>query len=177
MDNGKEKCAELEAWFRTQGGNLHPNISITSSALANCTHSSSGVHFCANGLIQPGEELASAPASITLSYLNALADDKYPIFQQQRHRFKVEAIGFWYLMIQYANRNQSFWKPYLDALPCPDSDLTQPLFFEDQDDIAYLGGTDAWYTAEARKEVYQQYYRDGLQILKEAGIDVEPYTW
>ena len=164
-----DTCSKLQSWFLEQGGRLHPNIKIEPTANGNGFH--------ATGPIQPGEELAHAPHSITLSYLNALVDEEYRVFKQQRHHFKVEAIGFWYLMAQYTNRERSFWKPYLDALPSPESDLTQPLFFEDPEDLAFLAGTDAWYTAQARKAVYEQYYETGLQILKDAGINVEPYTW
>jgi hypothetical protein len=163
-----ETCAALESWFLRQGGHLHPNIKIQPTANGNGFH--------ATGPVQPGEELAHAPQSVTLSYLNALVDDDYPVFKQQRHQFKVEAIGFWYLIAQYL-QEQSFWKPYLDALPSPESDLTQPLFFEDAEDASFLADTDAWYTAEARREVYVRYYESGLQILQDAGINVEPYTW
>ena len=119
----------------------------------------------------------SAPNSITLSYLNALVDDAYPFFQQHRSQLKIEAIGFFYLMVQYANRGTSFWKPYFDALPTPNSSFSQPLFFEDAEDIAWLEGTDVRHTIIARREVYKKYYHDGIAVLEQCGIDVEPYTW
>ena len=136
-----------------------------------------GVHYRTVAAIATSSTLASAPHSITLSYLNALVDDAFPVFRQQRHRFKVEAIGFFYLMTQYVNLEHSFWKPYLETIPGPQDEFTQPMFFEDTDDILWLEGTDVWYTITARKEVYKQYYQDGIAVLKEAGIDVQPYTW
>ncbi|KAK3709717.1 hypothetical protein LTR37_010744 [Vermiconidia calcicola] len=114
---------------------------------------------------------------MALSYLNALVDDAFPVFKQQRHRFKVEAIGFFYLMAQYINREQSFWKPYLDTLPSPDQELTEALFFEHEEDVAWLEDTDVWRTVSARAEVYEKYHRDGIEVLQEAGIDTQPYTW
>lgn len=80
-------------------------------------------------------------------------------------------------MIQYINRNNSFWKPYLDTLPTPEDDLTQPLFFHTPDDRAWLEGTDVWHTVSARKEIYERYYQDGIAILANAGVDTQPYTW
>ena len=167
------ETTSLESWFRSHGGYLHPNIRILQAS----PDSSSGIHYRATGPVPPGATFTHAPHSLALSYLDALVDDTFPVFQQQRHRFKVEAIGFWYLMTQYGNRESSFWRPYLETLPAPGSDFTQPLFFEDPEDVKWLEGTDVWHTALARKEVYEQYYQDGLVVLREAGVDVEPYTW
>ena len=163
----------LESWFRSHGGYLHRNIRILQAP----SDSSSGIHYHATGPIPPGTTFAHAPHSLALSYLNALVDDTFPVFAQQRHRFKVEAIGFWYLMVQYVNLERSFWRPYLKTLPAPDSEFTRPLFFEAPGDVAWLEVTDVWHTALARKKVYEQYYNDGIAVLREAGIDGQPYTW
>ena len=160
----------LETWFRSHGGYLHPKISIQED-------SSRDVHYRATACIPPGTAIASAPHSLTLSYLNALIDDAFPVFKQQRHRFNVEALGFFYLMTQHLQRRNSFWKPYLDTLPSPDEEFTQPLFFDNAEDIAWLDGTDVWHTATARKKVYEACYRNGITVLKQGGVDVEPYTW
>jgi hypothetical protein len=160
----------LDAWLKKHGGYLHPEIRILHS-------SDAGVHTRASDSIPPANLLASVPHSLTLSYLNALVDDDFPGFGMQRAKFKVEAIGFFYLMAQYINRERSFWQPYLDSLPGPDSELMQPFFFEDQEDISWLQDTDVWHTITAKKEIYDKYYRDGIAVLKEAGIDVAPYTW
>ena len=170
------QTSALESWFKANGGYVHANIRILKASPDSCD-ASSGIHYRAVGPIEPGTTLASAPDSIALSYLNALVDDAFPVFRQHRHRFKVEAIGFWYLMTQYVNRERSFWKPYLRTLPRPDSELTQPLFFEDPEDIQWLAGTDVWHTNLARRKIYEQYYSHGAAILKESGIDIEPYTW
>lgn len=160
----------LESWLRSNGAYIHPQVSIHQDA-------TSGVHLRATGDIAPASLLGSAPHSLALSYLNAVVDDDFPVFKQHRHRFKIEAIGFFYLIAQYINRGRSFWKPYLDTLPNPDGELTQPLFFEDENDVAWLDGTDVWHTVAARKDVYGGYYADGIAGLKEAGTDTQPYTW
>ena len=167
----------LETWLRSHGAYLHPNTRIVKD-------SDRGIHRQATAPIPPGTTIASAPHSLALSPLNALIDDAFPVFRQQRHRFKVEAMGFFYLIAQYIHRNnspggpsESFWKPYLDALPGPDMEFSQPLFFEEAEEVVWLEGTDVWHTNLARKEVYQKYYRDGLAVIEQAGIDTEPYTW
>lgn len=160
----------LESWFRIHGGYIHPNIQIQGDLF-------SGIHFRATGSVPPGTTFASSPHSLALSYLNALVDDDFPVFKQQRHRFKVEAIGFWYLMIQYINREKSFWKPYLDTLPSPEAEWTQPVWFENDADVKWLEETDAWFTITARKDVYSKYYSEGEDVLRQSGMDTEPYTW
>ena len=160
----------LETWLRSHGAYIHPSIRIVSSKEA-------GIHARATAPIPPGTTIISMPHSLALSPLNALVDDSFPVFRKQKHRFKVEAIGFFYLMSQYINREESFWKPYLDALPSPESEMTQPLFFEELENVAWLQGTDVWFTNLSRVEVYEEYYHDGLEVLKDADIDVRPYTW
>nr|POE47189.1 ribosomal lysine n-methyltransferase set10 [Quercus suber] len=160
----------MEDWLRANGGFLHPSLSIAHSA-------TSGLHWRANGPIPAGTSLITVPHGLALSYLNALVDDAYPVFQKQRRRFKVENIGFFYLMVQYVNREKSFWKPYLDLLPQPSSDLCTPLWFREQHDLDWLEGTDVLHTAKGRLEIYEQYYATGVEVLHEAGIDSAPYTW
>ena len=117
------------------------------------------------------------PHVLALSYLNGLADDASPVFTQSRDLFRIEAIGFFYLMVQCVNRRESFWNPYLDTLPGPDYDFTTPLWFDDPQDAAWLEGTDVWNTISARKDIYKQYYSKGIAAFKQAGMDVGPYTW
>lgn len=165
-----DQTAALEKWFRSNGGCIHENIRIAHDEV-------SGVHYRALAPIEPGTKISSSPHSLILSYLNAIVDDTFPVFRDHKHQFTVEAIGFFYLMAQYIHREKSFWKPYLDTLPGPDEDFSQPLFFEDPDDVAWLEGTDVWHTVTSRKKIYQQYYQNGISVLNQSGIDTEPYTW
>jgi hypothetical protein len=109
--------------------------------------------------------------------LNALADTEYPVFSQRRNAFKIEAIGFFYLMLQYVNRSTSFWKPYLESLPQPEERHTTPLWFDAAEDEAWLADTDALFTTKKLKAIYEEQYQSGISILKEAGIDTAPLTW
>ena len=172
----QEQASALESWFKSNGGYLHPNITIR-AGLPNGCHPSSGIHYCATGPISPNTILASAPASLSLSYLNAAFDDTFIVFLQIRRLLPIEATGFWYLAVQYVNRERSYWKPYLESLPSSSSHFTQPLWFEHPDDIAQLEGTPVWQEITERKKIYQQYYDVGFSILQKSGSDVRPYTW
>jgi len=168
-----EKTKALEDWFVANGGHFRKDIQLSHS-------DSIGLHLRASKDIRPGSTTASAPHSLALSYLNALVDDRYPVFRKQRQRFKCEAIGFWYLAFQYLDRKRSFWGPYLESLLCPEdaaNEGTQPMFWEREEDMRWLRGTDVWHTVSARKEVYWGYYNDGLTILDAAGMNVGSVTW
>jgi hypothetical protein len=161
----------LEDWLRSHpGGYLHPNIHIVDDENA-------GVHWRASGPVEPNTRLATVPHSIALSYLNALADPEYPVFSQRRKSFKIEAIGFFYLALQYVNRSTSFWKPYLESLPQPEERHTTPLWFDTPEDEAWLADTDALFTSKKLKAIYEDQYQSGIAVLKEAGVDTAPLTW
>lgn len=159
----------LEKWHKDNGGYLHPSTKITKDA-------SSGVHLRAATAIAPGTHVCTVPHSMALSYLNALADDAFPVFKTYRHALKIEAVGFFYLMARYINREKSFWKPYLDTLPSPEEGYTTPLWFDDED-MLWIEGTDVQYTAVERLAIYKRYYADGIKVLQKSGIDTQPYTW
>ena len=165
-----EKTQALEQYLRSNGAYINPNITVVED-------SASGVHLRAHSRLEAESSIVSIPHTLCLSYLNALVEDAWPVFKEHRHRFKVEAIGFWYLAAQYLHRETSFWRPYLDSLPSPESEHTQPLFFEDTEDVAWLEGTDVWHTHLGRTEVHRGYYDEGIAILQEAGVDVTGFTW
>lgn len=117
------------------------------------------------------------PHSLALSYLNALADDQYPVFKQHRRDLRIETIGYLYLALQYLRRSKSFWKAYLDTLPRPDERHTTPLWIDEAEDEVWLADTDALYTMKQRRAIYEQQYEKGITILKEAAVDVNDLTW
>lgn len=159
----------LEQWFRDKGGYLHPSISI-------CHNTTAGTHWRATQKIEPGTLVSNVPHTFAFSYLNALVDERFPVFQKYRASFKVEAIGFFYLVAQY-NAQSSFWKPYLDTLPKPTDEWTTPFWFDDPEDIAWLEGTDVWHTCLARKAVHETYHQSCIETLARAGVPTELYTW
>ncbi|KYG48717.1 hypothetical protein M433DRAFT_131898 [Acidomyces richmondensis BFW] len=158
----------LEHWLRVNGGYLHPAITI-------CQTDDEGIHFRArDASIKPQTTISSVPHYLSLSYLNALVDDAFPFYKARRNEFKIEAMGFFYLMSQYIHKEQSFWRPYLESLPPPESDHSTPLWFEDTRDLKWLEGTDVLHTALARKKIYRQYYESGIHTLDAAGVHTAP---
>lgn len=174
MTQQSRKIRDLEDFLQTHGGHLHPEISIAENETA-------GLHWRAKKDIEPGSTIISTPHTLAFSYLNALVDEEWPVFKNCREQFRpdfaVEAITFFYLMVQYHNRANSFWRPYLNALPGPEEEHTQPLFFEDDQDRAWLEHTDVWHTNLTRTERYRQMYEDGKAVLQKAGCDQSYLTW
>ncbi|KAF2720174.1 SET domain-containing protein [Polychaeton citri CBS 116435] len=160
----------LLQWLCENGGYLHPNVQVAADE-------DNGVHWRATANIQPDTTLSVVPHSLALSYLNALVDDAHPALKSAKKKLCVENIGFFYLMTQYLAREKSFWKPYLDTLPQPDTGFTTPLWFDDPDDTAWLDGTDVYHSSLGRRKVYERYWHEGVALLSQAGIDTEPYTW
>lgn len=167
---GGQSAITLRGWLQEHGGFLHPEINISLDA-------SYGWHWKAASDLAQGTPLCTVPHSLTLSYINALVDDKWPVFKSNRTKLKIENIGFWYLTVQYVNRRTSFWKPYFDCLPKPEDGHSAPLFCDSDEDFAWLDSTDVSHSATQRKAIYKQYYDDGISVLGKAGVDTAPYTW
>ncbi|KAK4543024.1 hypothetical protein LTR36_006022 [Oleoguttula mirabilis] len=167
---GTSQTEALEHWLSHYGGFLHPSLRL-------CVNAEAGLHCRATATVDAGTRISTVPHALALSYLNALVDDACPVFKQRRPDFQgVENIGFFYLMVQHHYSTTSFWKPYLETLPKP-QDFATPLWFDDPEDLAWLEGTDVLHTMLGRKEVYEQYYYAGVNILAQAGIDTGPFTW
>ena len=102
-------------------------------------------------------------------------DDAHPVFRDHAHEFTVEALGFFYLATQYINIDTSFWRPYLECLPEPET-LNTPFWFDDAD-LQWLAGSDVYQAYVERERVWRQYWEDGLKVIARAGVDTDPYTW
>lgn len=161
------QLAALRQWLVDSGGSVHPDASLE-------WDEKSGVHCRAASALNPDSRICTIPHSLALSSLNALVDDDFVVFR--RRGLAPEAIGHFYLMHQYINKNKSFWKPYLDTLPSPETDHHTPFWFADKD-LAWLEDTDVLHTTEARQDIHKGHYRQGLAMLEKANVNTEPYTW
>lgn len=79
-------------------------------------------------------------------------------------------------MRQYIEGESSFWKPYIDTLPGPGAEHRTPFYFEDED-LPWLEDTDVLHTCKARQETHRSQYKQGVDMLKTAKVDILPYTW
>lgn len=149
------------------GGSINPSISFEWSEEA-------GVHCRASSPLDPESRICTIPHSLALSSLNALVDDDFTVFRKRG--LAPEAIGYFYLMNQYINREKSFWKPYLDTLPGPDVKHHTPFWFSDED-LAWLEDTDVLHTTKARQETHRAQFKQGIAMIERANVDTQPYTW
>ena len=159
----------LERWFRDNGGYMHPAVHLARD-------DEHGGHIRTSSDLAPATHIMTVPYSLTLSCLNAMVDDRFPVFKESADSFTVEALGFFYLMTQCIHRDTSFWKPYLDTLPTPEEGFSTPFWFEDEE-LRWLEGTDLHPSFLARQEVWKRYWEDGMEVLRRKGVDSEPYTW
>lgn len=162
-----DRLDALKLWLHQSGGYFHPEARLEHN-------DESGVHCRAASDLDPNSRICTVPHSLALSSLNALVDDEFSVFKQRG--LPVEAIGYFYLMYQYAHRNTSFWKPYLDTLPGPEHEHQTPFWF-DSEDTKWLDDTDVLHTLKARREVHKIQYVAGITMLQQANVDIEPYTW
>jgi hypothetical protein len=159
----------LRQWLEDNGGYANPSINLD-------WNQTSGVHCRAKGEspVSGESRICTVPHSLALSSLNALVDDSFTVFKNRG--LAPEAIGYFYLMQQYINREKSFWKPYLDTLPGPEHEHLTPFWFDD-DDLLWLADTDVLHTTKARRKLQEDHYAKGINMLKRAKVDPVPYTW
>ncbi|GAB7342999.1 hypothetical protein MBLNU457_g1095t2 [Dothideomycetes sp. NU457] len=158
----------LQQWFKDNGGYIHPSTQLS-------REDEFGTLLRATEAIDEGTTIITGPHSLSLSVLNAMVDDTNPVFKENANAFTVEALGFFYLMAQWLSRDKSFWKPYLDTLPSPEEGFGTPNFFDD-DDLKWIEGTDLHLVYVKRKDVWEQYWREGVIVLERHGVDSKPYT-
>jgi len=159
----------LQDFFHRNGGYLHSSTRLVQDE-------EHGIHLEAIEDLEASTNLLTVPHSISLSCLNAMVDDAYPVFKKNASAFTVEALGFFYLMAQWIDREKSFWKPYLDMLPSPEEGNGTPSFF-DEEDLKWLEGTDLHSTFTSRQMIWQKYWKQGVAVLKGHGVGTELYTW
>ena len=88
-----------------------------------------------------------------------------------------------FLAEQRLKGEESFWYPYIEALP-KEKDLTTPLYFQESD-LIWLYGTNLYSTTtprdqtavELRRNMYKDAWKSGVACLNEHGIDTKPFTW
>lgn len=160
---------DLLDWFKANGGYIHPATHLNrDTEKGNFLETKDGLK--ADTLI------VNVPHSMALSCLNAMVDDSLPVLKASADSFTVEALGVFYLMAQWINKDKSFWRPYLEILNTPDMGFHTPFWF-DEDDLKWLKGTDLFTSFQGRHDAWHTYWRDGTAILDAGGMDVSQYTW
>jgi hypothetical protein len=179
-----EKCAPLLDWFRANGGSLNSAVSFQFDT-------ENGYHFIARENMEKGSNACICPFPLSLSHLNVLPSPPagIPSYNQSSicshllGHLDHDVVAQFFLAEQRLKGTESFWHPYIDALPTED-EFTTPLYFKPSD-LVWLYGTQMYNknissertavglrTAEWKKD-----WNRGIETLKAKKIDVKKFTW
>jgi hypothetical protein len=138
--NANQQTATLVEWATKHGAQLHPSVEVYEDSK---TGLSFRVKPSAATPIQPYEPIVTIPSTLTLSYVNALADNSpESLAKELLTGLAPHVIGRLFLVKEYLKGQDSFWWPYIQALPQPEnaSSWALPPFW-DSDDIELFDGT------------------------------------
>jgi hypothetical protein len=182
---GAQKCEELVKWVTANNGCVSPDVE-----LAWTPHQ--GQYFHSRKTLEASDNpICSCPHALSLSHLNVLSQSPVPVHDCSNDSICAALVGkvpastirYFFLAEQRLKCEKSFWWSYINALP-KEEDMTTPLWF-DEEDLLWLAGTTLHTSVEdpsksavmARKEMWVNEWNLGRRVLREAGHDVEPYTW
>ncbi|KAF2674282.1 SET domain-containing protein [Microthyrium microscopicum] len=177
-------ASRLLEWFKKNGGSVHENLALTFS-------SEYGYLFTADKSLEKEATACVCPFSLTLSYLNCLPSPPTGIESHAESsvcssligKLKPNAVGTFLLAEQRTKGAESFWFPYIDALPREEV-LTTPLWFHPED-LVWLWGTNLYSktvpseqtAVELRRAMYKEAWQSGITVLQEKGVDATKFTW
>lgn len=174
-----EDLDSLVFWAKQHGAFMHESLKCTQNGAAGLS-----LHVREESLpIPAASRLLTCPYSLSLSCINAYDTHLFPSrsvplpesFLQQT---PLHTVTVFFLSQQYLLREDSFWWPYIRALPQPDQPdrLGTPLYFA-QEDILWLKGTNLERGRSDREDDWKTQFHAAIASLKEAGGDVEGHTW
>ena len=162
----------LVAWATGLGARLHPSVEVYHDAH---TGISLRVKPSAASPVAPYEPIVTLPTSLSLSYLNALpakdqGERSEPLSAALVAQLKPHVIGRLLLVREYLRARDSFWWPYIQALPQPDDPDSWALPpFWPADDAELLDGTNVELGIEKIRNDVAAEVRDVARVLDEAG--------
>lgn len=116
----QDTISTLVEWASSHGATLHPSIEVYQDPQ---TGLSFRVKPSAKSPVQPYEPIVQLPTSLTLSYFNAVSEQRTASPDAFRGEFLARAaphvVGRLFLIKEYLKRDKSFWYPYIRALPQP----------------------------------------------------------
>ncbi|KAG5981522.1 hypothetical protein E4U55_002853 [Claviceps digitariae] len=167
-----ESIAILVAWAVSHGAALHPSVEVYHDAQ---TGLSFRVKPSALHPLSPYEPIIHLPTALTLSYLNAVIDqqqdashrrgldhhDEPPLHPAIMSKAPPHVVGRLFLVREYLRGRDSFWWPYIQALPQPGSDNRHAWAlapFWDPDEAELLDGTNVEVgLAKIRRDVEREF--------------------
>lgn len=159
-----QRIATLVDWAGKHGAKLHPAVEVYED---DSTGFSFRVKPDADAPLGPYETIVSLPTSLTLSYLSALSDKgPKPFPKALIDNTAPHVIGRLFLIKEYLKGEDSFWWPYIQALPQPQDAAawTLPAFWP-ADDAELLDGTNVEVGIEKIKRDVKREYKFTLDLL------------
>lgn len=160
----------LVDWAAKHGAQLHPSVEVYQDPT---TGLSFRVKPDAEANLEPYELIVSLPTSLTLSYLSALSDDgPRPFPKALIEHAPPHVTGRLFLIKEYLKGEESFWWPYIQALPQPHNRgaWTLPPFWPDHE-AELLDGTNVEVGIEKIKGDVRREIKDTMQLLFVHGTD------
>jgi len=127
---------QLVQWATSNGATINPSVQVSYLP-------ETGLSFCATASTSPFDTIVSIPSSLTLSYLNTLPgrDDPKPFTSKFLAQTPPHVIGRFVLIKHFLLKGESFWTPYIQALPQPNDvdSWSLPPFWPDEDAELFEG--------------------------------------
>ncbi len=171
---------DFRPWFVAHGGTIHQDVEIASGPTGNSLRLRTG---CS---LSPGTMVASCPHNLTISWLNVIHGQNpfikqfslSPVRDGTTVVTKTVIVRF-FIIEQYLLGDQSFWWPYIRALPQPFSeDALASLLWYDNDDLLWLRGTNLEDAMKRVEQGRQKEYKEAIESLHDAPADLKrAWSW
>jgi hypothetical protein len=201
--DANQRIYRLVEWATSHGASLHPLVEVYDDAVT-------GFSFRVKqdpsspeaSQLAAWEPVVSVPTSLTLSYLNALpqatkdshannnnnnnsyyGSGSHPFSEEFLAKTPPHVVGRFFLIYQYLLGEESFWWPYIQALPQPDEvDAWQLAPFWPADDAELLEGTNVEVGLEKIKKDVRNEFSRTMELLAgderlSSAITMKLYQW
>lgn len=193
--------AQLVQWAFSHGAGLNENVEVC----ADNSGYSLRTRIGGEGIVVKGRDsisltedkriIISCPLTLSLSAFNAFHEcplshlenevdpAHFPYTFLENTPFHV--IGKFFLCQQYLMRKESFWFPYISALPQPDNSdsisggkgLDTPLFWTEED-VDWIRGTNMEWARQERLVLWTAEWEDAVGLLRDREFENwENFSW
>jgi hypothetical protein len=178
LDEGR--FGDLLSWGKRHGAGINESVEVFYDE---ATKFSLRVKESTQGPLQAGYAAVTCPASLTLSFANALiggllpsdlSTDPHPQPQfpsSFMDSLPPHVIGRFFLIQQYLLERDSLWWPYIQTLPQPEhlASWALPPFWP-EDDLDFLEETNARVAVEEIQANLKREFKQARKILKESNF-------